>query len=78
MRDQGPLREPHCRRILPALLPAAELLLRVLGLRLAHWQSVFCKTNACPVTQRVQSHGNGRRAEHGNVCWDIERGHWIA
>ena len=49
--DGGPLREPHCRRVLSALLPAAEVLLRVLDLRLAHWQSVFCENMRDAVEQ---------------------------
>ena len=51
MQDQCPLREPHCRRILPVLLPAVELLLRVLDLRLAHWQSTFGQTKRDAVRQ---------------------------
>ena len=51
MRDEGPLREQHCKRILSALLPAAELLLRVLNLRLEHWESVSCKTRQDAVEQ---------------------------
>ena len=36
--DEGPRREQRCRRIVSALLPAAELLLRTMGLRLEHGQ----------------------------------------
>ena len=41
---EGPLQELHCRRIQSALLSAAEVLLRVLDLRLAHWQPLFGET----------------------------------
>ena len=51
VQDQGPLRELHCRRILPVLLPAVELLVRVLDLRLAHWHSAFGKTKRDAVQQ---------------------------
>ena len=42
MRDGSSVREPHCRRIMSALLPAAELLLRVLDLGDEHWESEMC------------------------------------
>ena len=77
MRDQGPLREPHCRRILPALLPAAELLLRVLDLRLEHWESVFCKSKRdavhqarCAPAQRFAVHGKPASERESRGCFE--------
>ena len=51
MLGEGPLREQRCGRILPALLPAAEVLLRALDLRLAHWQPVYSQTMEDAVEQ---------------------------
>ena len=43
VHGKGEMQDLHCRRIMPGLLAAAELLIRALDCRQEHWQAESCK-----------------------------------